>query len=65
MRGEPLMHRRVIMSAVIVADQMQLPLRVAAGQGIEEFDKFLVAMAPDNNGHGTLPLRTSHARRTD
>jgi hypothetical protein len=46
MRGEPLTHCWMIMRPVIVADQMQLPPAVAAGQRIEEFDELSLAMAP-------------------
>src|ERR1700746_2034844 len=44
MPHQPLAPGRMVMGSIVVADQMQLPARIATGQGIEEFDELLVAM---------------------
>src|SRR5579885_2036923 len=45
MGGQPLLYRRVFVGPVVVADQVQFPARVAAGQRLEEGDELLVPMA--------------------
>jgi hypothetical protein len=43
--GEPVRDRRMLVSSVIVADQMQLKSRIAFGQRFQEGDEFDVGMA--------------------
>src|SRR5579875_3746002 len=45
MRGQPLLYCRMLVGAVIVADQVDLASRIAAGQRVEERNELHVSMA--------------------
>ena len=44
MRGEPLLYCRVLVRSVVIANQMQIPLRVMARQRREEGDELDMGM---------------------
>src|SRR5262245_35417284 len=46
MSGEPLLHRRVLVRPVVVADQVNLAARIAARERVEKGDELSVPMAP-------------------
>ena len=45
MSGQPAFDRRMFVGAVVVADQMQLQLRVTSGQRLQKGDELQVPMA--------------------